>query len=656
MKLWRRHFITRVLGACAALAASKPGLTRSAAAASPKLSAGDETEYTMEVLSLMHAAREIKAGRGPQLAASIESSAVDHLAPLLGFDESNYTLAALYAGGALLHSSNRAVPRNLFAALKGARDKIKQVLSADCFELTICKEPGCVPWPTSLRPANVKAPSPMGWRYIVGSHCGFSWPKFWKLDCGPPIALEVCTGVETSSMQGVLSISESAPALVVPRPKPNAADQTKYALQVLSLMHVAREIKAGRGTQLANSIDASLADYLTPMVGFRETNLSLAAFYLAGQRFRASNQTPPPVLSAKLKRAGDGEVLSDGCFELMDCKEPGCVPWPTSLKPANVKAPNPMGWRYIVGSHCSFAWPKFWKLDCGPPIALQPCTGDDTSSMRTTVLDQETYVPPTSDPNGYIVGTVNEPNTTGPSGFVYAMVDEQGKRTNHTGMTDGAKRFAIHVPAGIALIQVAKRLDEHGNLYKPAECKVGRGLPVPGLRDVLNPPPSGPAIVGGNSSWERGKLVGFRTRGIDPRNVRLQLEGNPEGHQIFAASNSSVLAGVKTTPGTHVASLVSGGTTTNGVASDFLDVTPTLTGSTQVGGTKVAALAVVGLPAEHPATCTFTVSGASVFEGGKSQTTVPVLGGRATAQLRNVRAGETLLRWQLTVKIPGVWD
>ena len=37
-------------------------------------------------------------------------------------------------------------------------------------------------------------PDPMGWKYIVDSHCGFKWPKFWKLSCGAPIGLVACTG------------------------------------------------------------------------------------------------------------------------------------------------------------------------------------------------------------------------------------------------------------------------------------------------------------------------------------------------------------------------------------------------------------------------------------------------------------------------------
>jgi len=656
LKLWRRDFIARLLGASSALAAARSAWWRSAAAA-PALGPTDQVEYTMEVLSLFHAAREIGAGRGEALAASIVGSAPDHAISLLGFDESNYTVAAFYLAGEVLQSSSAAVPANLAAALRAGREKAKQVLSADCFDLTVCKEKGCVKWPTSLQPANVNAPNPEGWHYIVGSHCGFHWPKFWKLDCGPPVALKPCTDEENSSTTLVLTLNETS-AVAPPASKPNADDQTQHALRVISLLHIAREVKAGRAEQVAASIRASAADYLTPMLAFDHTNLWIGAFYLGDVLYRSSGEPPPSHLAAALKggREKIKEVLSDGCFDLTVCKENGCVKWPTSLQPVNVNAPNPMGWHYIVGSHCGFSWPKFWKLDCGQPVALKPCMGDETTTSTVISPEEQTFVPRTCDPNGYIVGTVVDPNTTGPTGFVYATVDEHGKSTNHTGTTDATKRFEILVPAGIALISVARRLDANGELSRPSDCKVGRDLRIPGLRELPNPPSGTPAIVAGNSSWERSKPCEFQTRGIDPRNVKLLIDGNSEDQHVLAASNSSVIARAATSPGTHTATLVSAGKPTNGVPSDYVDVAVTLTGSSEVGAEKVVALVVTGLPPDHPATCTFTITGSSEFVGGTSELTVPVVDGKASASVRNVRPGATALRWRLTVKIPGVWD
>ena len=83
MKPWRRHFITRAVSALAAVAASHRAFGTRASAARAKMSAGDQTQYTMEVLSLAHAAREIHAGRGAQLAASIAQGVPDQVAPML---------------------------------------------------------------------------------------------------------------------------------------------------------------------------------------------------------------------------------------------------------------------------------------------------------------------------------------------------------------------------------------------------------------------------------------------------------------------------------------------------------------------------------------------------------------------------------------------
>ncbi|HEY6326818.1 MAG TPA: hypothetical protein VIW73_09950 [Candidatus Cybelea sp.] len=656
MKLWRRDFITRLLAASAALAASKRSILSSAFAGASTLSTGDQVEYTMELLSLLHAAREIQAGRGSQLASWIEQNTSDHIASMLNFDESNLTIATHYLAGVVLQSANQPVPSNVAAALKLGREKVNQVLSAGCFDLTACKAAGCVPWPTSLRPANVNAPNPMGWHYIVGSHCGFSWPKFWKLDCGPPIALKPCTGDENETVNAALTLSETS-AVAVPPQKPNRDGQNKFAMQVLSLLHIAREIRAGRGPQFAASIGSNLGDVLTPMLTFRQNNLTIAVFYLADRYYGSSGSAIPTNLGPALKAgsAKVNQILSQDCFDLTVCKSPGCAPWPTSLRPANVNAPSPIGWRYIVGSHCGFSWPKFWKLDCGQPLALEPCTGSEQTSSIITP-EEQTFVPRTSDPGGYIVGTVVDPNSTGPTGFVYSTVDEQGKTTSHKGTTDKAKRFAIFVPVGIALIEVARRLDAHGNPYKPAQCMVGHNLPISGLRSLSKPPSGQPAIIGGNSSWDRSKPIEFQTRGIDPRIVRMQIDGSGNEQQILAASNSSVIAHAQTTPGTHTVTFVSGGKATNGVPCDFVDAAVTLTGSNSTGGTKVATLQVTGVPPEHPAECTFTVSGASQFAGGRSELTVPLVNGRATANLQNVRSGETLMRWELTVKIPGVWD
>src|SRR5437016_13229777 len=62
---------------------------------------------------------------------------------------------------------------------------------------------------------------------------------------------------------------------------PDEEIQNDYAAQVLNLIHVASEIRAGRANQLVESIEDSLPDYLTSMAGFTKSPAKTATFYAA---------------------------------------------------------------------------------------------------------------------------------------------------------------------------------------------------------------------------------------------------------------------------------------------------------------------------------------------------------------------------------------
>ncbi|HLK16232.1 MAG TPA: hypothetical protein VKT78_15610 [Fimbriimonadaceae bacterium] len=160
----------------------------------------------------------------------------------------------------------------------------------------------------------------------------------------------------------------------------NAEYQDGFTLQVLNLVNVAQRIRSGHAPQLENDIAHTLPQYLRFMENFGDTPTRTATFYVAGNLFKASNITVPADLQRQiaLANAKAKQVLSKDCFQQISCiPGAGCVPWPTSLKPVNPKVLDPQGWHYIQGSHCGFSWPKFWKLECGEPIGLTPCTGDD---------------------------------------------------------------------------------------------------------------------------------------------------------------------------------------------------------------------------------------------------------------------------------------
>lgn len=148
-----------------------------------------------------------------------------------------------------------------------------------------------------------------------------------------------------------------------------------YLREYLNMAEVFRQIKSGNAEVLAKQIEESMPAYLKRINTFESPNMKSAGFIVAGNLANKYGLVLPADIVSGIKEAEKtaGKVLSDDCYDLMECTAPGCVAWPTSLRAANVNSPNIMGWHYIKDSHCGFSWPKFWKLECGPPIALVPC-------------------------------------------------------------------------------------------------------------------------------------------------------------------------------------------------------------------------------------------------------------------------------------------
>ncbi len=154
-----------------------------------------EAVYTRQVLDLLVVARDIREGRTEDLADRIESTLEGHLSQMMKFQESPNKTACFYLADELYAASDKKAPETLKSALAESKTALKQILSKDCFAEASCGGGvDCHKWPTSLRPVDPDTPDVMGWHYIIGSHCGFSWPFFWKRDCGLPLGLKACTG------------------------------------------------------------------------------------------------------------------------------------------------------------------------------------------------------------------------------------------------------------------------------------------------------------------------------------------------------------------------------------------------------------------------------------------------------------------------------
>ncbi len=159
-----------------------------------------EEFYAMQVISMMNVAAEIRAGRCAQVLERIESSLPAGLEEMTKFEQTPATVAALNSAIKYYQHSGRPVP----AFLAGVKDRVQSAVagleSKDCYAFKKCS---CLKlW--SPEGVDVNKPDPYGWRYLIGSHCGFHFPKIWKMDCGEPVGVELCNGEypEGSSMGG----------------------------------------------------------------------------------------------------------------------------------------------------------------------------------------------------------------------------------------------------------------------------------------------------------------------------------------------------------------------------------------------------------------------------------------------------------------------
>jgi hypothetical protein len=145
-----------------------------------------------------------------------------------------------------------------------------------------------------------------------------------------------------------------------------------FSMQVLSMMNVAAEIRAGHCQQVLDRIEESLPANLEQMTSFEDSPVKVAVLNAAIKSYKASGKPVPAFLAsiADRVRAAALGVESKDCFAFKKCS---CFKV-TSPEGVDVNTPDPNGWHYIIGSHCGFHWPKIWKMDCGEPTAVDPCS------------------------------------------------------------------------------------------------------------------------------------------------------------------------------------------------------------------------------------------------------------------------------------------
>jgi hypothetical protein len=98
--------------------------------------------------------------------------------------------------------------------------------------------------------------------------------------------------------------------------------QDLYALDVLNLIHVATEIRAGRGAQLATKIQNMLAGHLNDMLTFSPSPYRTLAFFRANQLYTAAGASIPTELQTATEAADKDapQLLSDDCCGETTCQ------------------------------------------------------------------------------------------------------------------------------------------------------------------------------------------------------------------------------------------------------------------------------------------------------------------------------------------------
>ncbi|MBV8367183.1 MAG: hypothetical protein JO194_11890 [Candidatus Eremiobacteraeota bacterium] len=286
------------------------------------------------------------------------------------------------------------------------------------------------------------------------------------------------------------------------------------------------------------------------------------------------------------------------------------------------------------------------------PVSPSPGTGAGTEGG--------VYLAPAAGPRSVMFGTVEDPSTgtVGPTAYVVGVVQPDGKKTFWHGVTDANGHLNFKLPAiAISAVTLFRFFDKEGIPDKGAECTVGTN-PVPDLEQIPEiPAHQTPAVLGGSSSLQRGGadrgLFNLETRGNDPLDTRVVIDGRPTGADVVGASNRSISARLEDdlTLGRHTFAIQSDGKRSNAFEADVLEITPDPLPTQHVGSVNTVRVHVIGLPLSDSATMTFDVGGAATLLDGGSQVTVPVKNGVAEIQIRGVRSGESLVRFRLQVEL-----
>ncbi|HEV2262782.1 MAG TPA: hypothetical protein VGR69_10895 [Candidatus Rubrimentiphilum sp.] len=265
------------------------------------------------------------------------------------------------------------------------------------------------------------------------------------------------------------------------------------------------------------------------------------------------------------------------------------------------------------------------------------------------------YAPDVAGPGSTIVATFSDAQTAGPSGHaLVAFEDSKGHRTFFQALTDAQHRVAFKVAEGVVAVWLFKDFDARANPDAHAvKTIISRDAIVNGTQPVANIARAGPAIERAATAYERGGASGgifsMQTRGVDPLNAQVLVDGHALGADTLAASDRSIKARFADNEplGRHSISVASGTKRSNSVKADLVTLRADPLPPSETGSVQTLRVHVDGLPRTDRGTMYFHIAGSARLESGGENTSVPMTNGIAEVRIRGEHAGPALVNFTL---------
>gem|GEM_PF-3818786 len=304
-----------------------------------------------------------------------------------------------------------------------------------------------------------------------------------------------------------------------------------------------------------------------------------------------------------------------------------------------------------------------------PPVNDDPHFAPATPQPQNgTGTETGWYVPPAAGPDGQIVLTYLSQNGSRQTDYYVAAVDNQGHKTFWRGITDAAGHAHLRVPqiaGGIASLLVFKNFDKDSNPDAGGSCHIGSAAqhidqtqPIPAVK-LTNGPLN---VTEAGSAYERDGfnqgVFQLHIRGIDPEDVRVLVDGNPQQADVVAASDQSLVVHLHddVALGRHTFAVESSGFRSNEYPADIVALRIEPVPPSEPGVTQMIGVDVSGLPPGDAGMADFEVGGASVLSSGGTRGNARVANGRFEIPVVGVRSGQGFLRVHLRVSISGFWS